>query len=137
MLSRGIPLRIQRAWGNRPMLSSGIGNRATKRFGTGNSAFDVFSRKPGTGGNSITFAVVVPATANAAASVTVAGNAVTFNSATDGQATPAATSRVIDMARIVNSDATARPLVHVQNAPQSDGTGVVAAVAATALAGAV
>lgn len=140
LLARGIPLRIQRAWGNRNFTSPGIGNRAQRALGTGNSAYVVFSRKPGTLGNATTFRIVV-AGANTAASVATtgsfeAGNAtVTFNSATNGSSV--ATSTVKDMARLVNTDSAARPLVFVTIPEGSDGTGVVAAVAATALAGAV
>lgn len=141
MRTRGISDRVSRAWGNRVFLSAGIGNRASKNFGTGNSAYQVFSRKPGTNGNSTTFRVVVPGGAGAAASVTTTGSfetnnaTVTFNSATAGAGV--ASSTVKDMIRLVNSDPNARPLVHVQVPEGSDGTGVVAAAAATALTGAV
>jgi hypothetical protein len=141
LLSRGLNPYNSRRWGvSVPFLSLGVGNRASKTLGTGNSAFQVFSRQPGTLGNSTTFRVVV-AGASTPASVAVTGSfaagtaAVTFNSATS--AGSAATSTVADMIRLVNSDVAARPLVHVQRAPGSDGTGVVAAVAATALTGAV
>lgn len=141
MLSRGISPRTSRAWAGRVFLSKAgmIGNRAFKTFGTGNSAYEVHSRKPGTAGNTTTFRVVV-AGVNTAASVVVTGafetsNAtVTFNAATNGSSV--ATSTVSEMARMVNSDRLARPVVHVQRGVGSDGTGVVAAVAATALAGA-
>ena len=136
MRARGINPRLARFRRNRVFLSVGIGNRASKNLGTGNSAYSVFSRTPGTGGNSTTFRIVVPAGSNAVASVGVAGSAVTFNSAT-GATAGVATSTVNDMIRMVNSDVSARPLVHVQRASGSDGTGVVAAVAATALTGAV
>jgi hypothetical protein len=67
--------------------------------------------------------------------VSVAGNAITVNSATNGAS--AATSTAAEVRRAVNFHATASTLVHVQYAPGNDGTGVVAALAATNLAGAV
>lgn len=131
--ARGFSHRTAAAWRNRRFLSVGAGNRAAGSFGTGNSAFRAFARTPGTGGNAITFRIVVSG-ASTVQSVAVVGSAVTFNSATS--AGSAATSTVNDMIRAVNSDSAARPLIHLYKAAGSDGTGVVAAVAATALSGA-
>ncbi len=132
--ARGLNPRNARRWAGARFLHAGVGNKATRALGTGNSAYYLYAKFPGTGGNAITFAVVV-AGASTPASVAVVGNAVTFNSATS--AGSAATSTVNDMIRLVNSNVDARALLHVQRAPASDGTGVVAAVAATALTGAV
>ncbi len=112
----------------------GLGNRARRTFGTGSASYVAYAKAPGTGGNAITFAVVVGG-ANTPASVSVTGTAITFNSATD--AGSVGTSTAASMLGIVNSFGPARSLAHFQLALASDGTGVVAAQAATALIGAV
>ncbi len=132
--ARGLNPRNARRWFNARFLGAGIGNRATISLGTGNAAYQVWAKRPGTGGNSITFRIVV-AGASTAASVAVVGNAITFNSATS--AGSAATSTVNDMISAVSYFPAASALAHVQRAPVSSGAGVVPAVAATALAGAV
>lgn len=133
--ARGLTPRNAVRWASARFLGPGMGNRAKVDLGSGNSAYQVWARKPGTGGNSITFAVVV-AGASTAASVAVVGDAITFNSATSGGS--AATSTVNQMIDMVNRNAAASALVWAQlKMPGSDGTGVVAAVAATNLAGGV
>ncbi len=119
--ARGLSPRNARRWVNARFLGAAIGNRATITLGTGNSAYQVWAKRPGTGGNSITFEVVVAGA--------------TFNSATS--AGSVATSTVNDMISAISYFPAATALVHVQRAPVSSGAGVVAAVAATALAGAV
>lgn len=127
-IARGINAVNRRAIGGR--YTRGLGNRATlATLGTGNSAYNGFAETPGTAGNSITFRIVV-AGANTAASVAVVGNAVTFNSATNGSSV--ATSTVNAMIDAVNR---AQALIWLQRPAGSDGTGVVAAVAATNLTG--
>lgn len=132
MLARGISLRLARLWGNRNF--TGIGNRATRTIGTGNAAHTYIAKTPGTAGNAITVAYVV-AGLNTPLTVTVAGSAITVNVATNGAG--AATSIAADVRRAVQGNAAANALVQIQRAPGSDGTGVVAAQAATALTGAV
>lgn len=134
LLARGIGPRVARRWAGAQFLSPGVGDRAAVTLGTGNSQYALYAKTPGTGGNAITFRVVVSG-ANTTASVSVAGSAITFNSATNGAS--AATSKVSEMIRLVNGDATAGPLVRMYTPEGSDGTGTVAAVAATALSGAV
>lgn len=85
-----------------------------------------------TAGNAITVAYVV-AGANTALSVSVTGNAITVNVATNGAS--AAVSTAAQVRDAVNAHAAASSLVSVQNAAGNDGTGVVAALSATALSG--
>ncbi len=133
--ARGLTPRNAVRWATAHFGVAGMGNRAKVELGSGNSAYQLWARAPGTGGNSITFAVVV-AGASTAASVAVVGNAITFNSATS--AGSAATSTVNQMIDMVNRSPAASPLVWAQlKMPGSDGTGIVAAVAATSLAGGV
>lgn len=114
---------------------SGIGNRATLTTALAGSNNDVtlLARTPGTGGNSIRLRIVVSGN-NTALSVSVSTNDITVNSATDGSGNPTSTAKqVIDA---INFSTTASPLVWAQDAPSSDGTGVVAALAYTNLSGA-
>jgi hypothetical protein len=116
-----------------------MGNRAQRTFLTGNSAFDVFSKRPGTVGNSTTFRILVAGT-NTPASVTVTGSldtsnaAVTFNAATG--AGGASQSTTNDLIRLVNNSAAASPVVWVQRSAGSDGTGTATGFAASVLQGA-
>jgi len=135
--ARGIGKRDAKAWRSRRYVSTGIGNRAVLATGTGNAGYEVYSEVPGTAGNSITFAVVV-AGANTAESVTATGTALTYNAATNGAS--AATSTVRGMVEAVNRYSHAEGAVvklHAQRPRTSDGTSVIAALTATALAGAV
>lgn len=134
MLARGFNRRSIKLLGGRYF--RGIGNRATlttAMAGTNND-LTLLAKTPGTGGNAITFRIVV-AGASTPLSVSVAGSAITVNSATS--AGSAATSTAREVRRAVNFDRSANPLVHAQDAPQNDGTGVVAALGVTNLAGAV
>jgi hypothetical protein len=90
------------------------------------------AKTPGTAGNSITVAYVVSG-ANTPLSIAGTGNTITVNVATNGAS--AATSTARDVRRAIQDDRRAGALVHVQPAPQSDGTGVVAALGSTALSG--
>ena len=126
--ARGLNARLRRVIGGRT--TRGLGNRAVlATLGTGNAAYNGFAKTPGTGGNSLTFRIVVSGN-NTAQSVGVAGNAVTFNSATNGGGT--ATSTVNAAIDAVNR---AQELIWLQRPAGSDGTSVVAAVGATALTG--
>lgn len=86
----------------------------------------------GSAGNSIRFRIVVSGVSTPA-SVSVSGNDITFNSATNGSS--AATSTLDQMIAAVNADASAAKLVFLQRAAGNDGTGVVAALAFTNLTG--
>lgn len=97
-----------------------------------NNAIQWTAREDGADGNAITVALVV-AGANTALSVDVDGDAITVNVATS--AGSAATSTAADVIAAVQADAAANALVTVDDAGASNGTGVVAAVAATPLAG--
>lgn len=115
----------------------GIGNRATltTALAGANNDITLIARTPGTAGNSITFRIVV-AGASTPLSVSVAGSAITVNSATNGSS--AATSTANDVVRALLANAAASVLVWSQLAvPGNDGTGVVVALGATNLAGAV
>lgn len=89
---------------------------------------------PGSAGNSIRFRIVV-AGASTAASVAVSGNDVTFNSATNGSS--AATSTAAQMLTALGADTATSRLLTGVNAVGNDGTGVIAALAYTNLAGGV
>jgi hypothetical protein len=65
----------------------------------------------------------------------VVGNAITINSATTSGSVASSTARDIETA--VRANAAANTLVHVQRKYGDDGTGVVTALTATALSGAV
>jgi hypothetical protein len=86
----------------------------------------------GTDGNSLTVAFVVSGT-NMPLSASISGNAVTVTVATNGAGAATSTARQVQVA--VNSHASIRPKMYVNLATSNDGTGVVAAQAATALSG--
>jgi hypothetical protein len=141
----GIPLKTRRMWArglNKRQASKlggryfwGIGNRATLTTALSGANNDVMliARTPGTAGNSIRFRIVVSG-ASTAASVAVSGSDITFNSATS--AGSAAISTANDVVRYLLADASASALVWTQLAHDSDGSGVVTALAFTNLAGA-
>jgi hypothetical protein len=132
--ARGISPRITRAWRNR--LFYGIGNRAeltTALAGTNND-FYLMSRILGTAGNSIRFRIVVSG-ASTPLSVVVASGDITVNARTDGSSVVQSTAKEVLDALLASDPVKA--LVWPALAPQSDGTGVVAALAYTNLAGAV
>jgi len=86
----------------------------------------------GTAGNSIRIAYVVAGT-NTPLSVSVAGNDITVNVATNGAS--AATSTAAQVAAAVAASSAAGRLVTGTNAAGNDGTGVVAAMGLTNLTG--
>jgi hypothetical protein len=90
------------------------------------------AKAPGSGGTSIRITVAVAGN-NTALSVAVSGNDITINSATDGAG--AATTTAAQAIAAVAASAAASALVFAFNAPGNDGTGVIAAVSQTALAG--
>lgn len=136
MTARGVGARVAGAWGNRFFMSVGVGNRAslTTALAGANNDLYLYAKTPGTGGNAITFAIAVAGN-NTPLSVSVSGNAITVNAATDGAG--AATSTAAEVRRAINFNTAAYALIHAQHAPGNDGTGVVTALAATNLAGAV
>jgi hypothetical protein len=86
-------------------------------------------------GNSVRVRYVDPAGNNAALGVVVAGNDITVNLATGGAG--AITSTAAQVKAAVEASAPAAALVSVANAAGNDGTGVVTALAYTALSGGV
>lgn len=84
-------------------------------------------------GNDVSLTIVDPPGNNAALSVTVSGNAITVNGATDGVS--ALTSTASQVIAAINADAAASALVTASLAAANDGTGVVTALAQTYLAG--
>jgi hypothetical protein len=90
------------------------------------------ARAGGPAGNSVTIAYVV-AGLNTALSVTVAGSAITVNVATDGAG--AATSTANQVRTAVLASAAAMAVVSNVTLAEAAGTGVVTALAATALTG--
>lgn len=88
---------------------------------------------PGLQGNLITVALVDPAANSQALAVTVVGNAISVALATSGGG--AITSTADNVRDAVNKDTAASALVRAERAAANDGTGVVTALAVTALAG--
>lgn len=100
---------------------------------TGNNNDLVFTAvPPGEDGNAITVAYVDPAANDAALSVTVLGNAVTFHLATGSGG--AITSTGDDLKTALLASAAASLLVTATDKAANDGSGVVTALAATPLA---
>jgi hypothetical protein len=131
-LARGFNRRNVRVWNGRKTI--GDGNRAfltTNLAGTNND-LRYMAKAYGTAGNAVTVTYAVAGN-NTPLSVSVAGSAITVNVATNGSAAPLSTA--LDVCRAVLANRQANALVSVWAAPQNDGTGVVAAMAATALSG--
>lgn len=114
------------AWGD------ATATAASLTIGTGTSGVVYTAQSAGTSGNSIRVAHITPSTANAALSVTVAGNDITVNLAT-GATAGTATSTAIQVRDAVNANAAAFALAAASLA--GDGSGVAAAQALTALSG--
>lgn len=85
----------------------------------------------GTAGDSISVRYVVPGSSSAALGVTVSGNDITVNLATDGDGDPSSTAAQI--AAAVNASTPAKALVTAKLPYQSAGAGVPGAVAKTNL----
>jgi hypothetical protein len=104
----------------------------TALTGTNNDL--VFTAKRGGASfNSVRVRYVDPATPNATQSISVSGNDITVNLATN--ATPAITSTAAQILAAINADASASKLVTASLAASNDGTGVVTALAYTNLSG--
>lgn len=101
--------------------------------GSGNSAFTLTAKSAGVSANAIRIALVDPAAASAALSVTVSASDITVNLATDG--TGIITSTAAQVRDAINASAEASTLVTASLPSTSDGTGVVAAQAMTNLTG--
>lgn len=99
-----------------------------------NNALTFTSKLVGALGNAITVAMIVPATADASLAVAVSGNAITVNLAT-GETAGVATSTAAQVASAIAASTPANALVAVAATGASNGTGLAAALAATALAG--
>lgn len=113
-----------------PLVSS-FATLTTALTGTNNDlAFTAVAR--GAGGNAITVSYVVAGT-NTPLTVSVAGTAITVNVATDGAG--AATSTAADVMSVLNTNVNSSALIVAALASGNDGTGIVTALAATALAG--
>lgn len=126
--AKGVNKRTRRFFN--PRYFRGLGDRAILApQGTGNAGFQGHAKTPGTGGNSISFRVVVSGN-NTAPSVGVSGSAVTFNAATNGSGQSIST--VDAMIDAVNR---AQELIWLSKPKGSDGTSAVAALSATSLSG--
>jgi len=99
------------------------------------NALTFTSKKAGALGNATTIALVDPAANNAAIDVSVVGDAITVSLATG--VAGAITTTAAQLEAAIEGDADANALVAVAATGASDGSGVVTALAATALAGGV
>jgi hypothetical protein len=100
--------------------------------GSGNSKVKVIAVEPGAAGNSIRLSIV-NAGASQSLAIDVDGRDVIVTAATNGSSV--ITSTAAQVIAAINEDNTSSQLVTASNGASSDGTGVVAAVAATNLAG--
>jgi hypothetical protein len=91
------------------------------------------ARRPGNKGNTVTVRYLDPAANNQTLAISVSTMAITTSLATG--AGGAITSTAATIRDAINGDATASALVFAANAAANDGTGVVTAMAATALTG--
>lgn len=127
MIARGFNRRHVGLLGGRYF--RGIGNRATltTAMAGANNDLTFIARATGAAGNAITVAIAIAVGAPTA--IAVAGSAITVT-VPDGTTAAA-------VADLLNRDASASRLVWAQVAvPGNDGTGAVAAMAATSLTGA-
>lgn len=90
------------------------------------------AKKGGTWGNAIQVEYIDPGGATATLSVVVRGFVITVNL---GRATSAINTTAAALMAAVQANLDAAQLVDVANAPSNDGTGLVTALSATALAG--
>jgi hypothetical protein len=98
-----------------------------------NNAITWTAKEAGTGGNALSVTIIDPAGNNVALSVDVDQEDIVVTLATDGASAP--TSTATEVMAAVNEHDLASQLVDVASTGASNGTGVVAAVAETALAG--
>lgn len=134
LLNRGIGPRVQRAWARRQF--TGMPNRATlttAMAGADNDIF-LFAKYPGLAGNAVTLTIVVAGN-NTPISVSVTGTAITVNAATGSGGAVVSTGR--DVVRALNHTVSSRTLVTAAIASGNTGDGIVTALGATSLTGAV
>lgn len=98
-----------------------------------NNAITFTAKVAGTIGNATKVQLKNPAAASQALAVSIVGDTIVVSLATDGAS--ALTSTAADVVTAVNAHLTAKTLVSAANTGASTGAGVVAAVAATPLAG--
>lgn len=98
-------------------------------FGTGNSAFNVAALRAGVSGNTIMIAVSAPS----GSVTTVAVSGTTPNETIT--VTPKTGATALDVVEAINGNAAAAALVQAGTPFTSDGTGTVATITSTALAG--
>jgi hypothetical protein len=106
---------------------------ATVTVGATNSKVMLTAVEEGAEGNAITITITDPPGNNVALSVDVDGTAIEVIAATDGSS--AITSTAAQVIAAINEDNDASQLVVAENGAASNGTGVVAAAAATPLTG--
>jgi hypothetical protein len=106
---------------------------AVLELGLTNSKIKFTAADAGFAGNGISIRLKDPAANTQSLSVTVTGNNIVVNLATDGAG--AITSTVATIVTAVNADGTAASLVTAANGTGSNGTGVVVAAGPTNLAG--
>ena len=111
----------------------GTPNVAAATIGSGNAAVQATAATPGPAGNAVTVALIDPGVADAALDITTSSDAITVNLATD--AASAITTTAAELVAAWAAVAAATTLATLALASGSDGTGVLAAVAATALTG--
>ena len=105
----------------------------TTAFATANSNLTFSAREEGTAGNAVKVALVAQDLADQVLSVAVAGTTITVNLATDENKAIITTAN--DVIAIITENDIARDLVSVENIKNSDGSGIVSTIAATALSG--
>lgn len=141
--ARGLSPRLARVWANRvfaPTGANGVpGNRASLVTGTGNGRILWIARTPGTAGNAYTVRYVVAGN-NTPLTISNVAGAITVNLATGAGGAPTSTAADVVRAFKQSSQLPGTPLAYVWPElvrPGSDGSTVLAALAATNLTGAV
>lgn len=128
-----MPYEARQSFGLKIKLRTVVGLdavKASRTHGTGNSKIRFTAKVAGAAGNSITVALVNPGSTNTL-SVGVVGNAITV---TLGYASGAINSTVNDVIAKIYETAAAAALVDADNS-DGDGTGLMTALAASALTG--
>ncbi|MFO7805764.1 MAG: hypothetical protein R6V30_08875, partial [Paracoccaceae bacterium] len=110
-----------------------VATAASLTLGTSNSGLTYTAQTVGANGNNISVAYVDPGEASAALSIAVANYAILVSLATDVDGAIASTAG--DIKAAIDGDAGAAALVATASPTGGDGTGIVAATAATKLTG--
>lgn len=119
-----------------PVSPAHAGSKAaqcTTTFGTANSNVIFTAREKGVAGNNIKIVLAAPSTADQTIGVSVTEKTITVNLATDSAKKVSSTAN--DVIEIIMEDSAARALINVKPALGSDGSGLVSALAETALSG--